>query len=106
MADTRGIRKENSHATLLADVVWCTICYLIVSSDLYSKIADFSVGELYTFSDHCRLTLAINFSSEQADRDKSESRNIYMCPLIKALHWNEQARVKFDQAIKKRKFRR
>ena len=33
-------------------------------------------------------------------RDKSESGNIYMCPLIKHLYWNEQARVKFDQAIK------
>ena len=33
--------------------------YVIVSAGLYDKVADFSVGELPKFSDHCPLKLAI-----------------------------------------------
>ena len=101
MADTslRGIRKVYKF-TCYTPRGCSVVDYLILSSYLYSKITYFSVGELCKFFYHCPLTLSINFSLEQGGRDKSESGNIYMCPLIKHLYWNEQARVKFDQAIK------
>ena len=38
--------------------------YVIVSAELCDKGADFSVGELPTFFDHCPLKLAINLPFE------------------------------------------
>ena len=62
MGDTEETTGANSHALLLRG---CSVVdFIIVSAELYDKVADFSVGDLPKFSDHCPLKLAINLPLE------------------------------------------
>ena len=63
--------------------------YVIVSAELYDKVADFSVGELPTFSDHCPLRAKSTI--------QKHSTNNAPHSLLQPLYWNDQIRVEFDE---------
>ena len=78
--------------------------YVIVSAELYDKVADFSVGELPTFSDHCPLKLAINHPLKRNLQFKKHSRNNAARSLLQPLYWNDHVRVEFDEELKQKSF--
>ena len=78
--------------------------YVIVSAELNDKVADFSVGELPTFSDHCPLKLAINLPLERNRQFEKHSTNNAMHSLLQLSYWNDQVRVEFDEELKQKSF--
>ena len=78
--------------------------YVIVSAELYDKVADFSVGEVPTFSDRCPLKLAINLPLEQNRQFKKHSTNNATHSLLQLSYWNDRVRVQFDEELKQKFF--
>ena len=74
MGDTEKTTGANLHASLIDDAVWLIMLLCLLNYN-YDKVADFSVGELLTFSDHCPLKLAINLPLERHRQFKKTFTN-------------------------------